>query len=203
MDRKKGRARWRKPYRRLLAFVMALIVSFSIMPQTTFAYIGAIRGNAKGDKLRTGNFENKKDGRKYIYLENDYIHFDLCISHSPKFGTSILQNVQKLAEVGKIAHTIPTSVMKDMKEDDLDSFGVQEIKHQISTPADLTLDEKYQGMNKVSFATLAERDSLEWRDVPTLAVKSYGRAKDYEGSLIEDGIYVSFLVQENREMLNP
>ncbi|MCR5282656.1 MAG: hypothetical protein K6E18_04750, partial [Lachnospiraceae bacterium] len=201
MDRKKGRARWRKPYRRLLAFVMALIVSFSIMPQTTFAYIGAIRGNAKGDKLRTGNFTSQKDRRGYVYLENDYIHFDLCVT--PRTGASLLQNMQYLTEVGKIAHTIPTSVMKDMKTDDLDSFGVQEIKHQISTPADLTLDEKYQGMNKVSFATLAETDSLEWRDVPTLAVKSYGRAKDYEGSLIEDGIYVSFLVQENREMLNP
>ncbi len=110
--------RRRRPTARLLAFVMALLLMLSVMPENTFAYIGAFRAKSTDSdkKLHTGTFEY--DGDTYMYIENEYLHFDICVDGKKHKDYA-----------GVMCHTIPTAQMDGYK--DLNSFGRQKMHYQI------------------------------------------------------------------------
>ncbi|MBR5407867.1 MAG: hypothetical protein IK111_09570 [Lachnospiraceae bacterium] len=120
--------RLKKAVKRILALLMAAIVLLTMAPDTVEAYIGAIREINETDPkeaLRTGTFDY--DGMKYMYIENDYIHFDICVDGAvfPLGATS----------VGVKGHTLPTAAItrdKDGNPVDLDKFGYQLFDHMVA-----------------------------------------------------------------------
>ncbi|MCR4692188.1 MAG: leucine-rich repeat domain-containing protein [Lachnospiraceae bacterium] len=119
MTRNQVRQRWN----RLLSFLMALIVLFMMSPQTVEAYIGAIRdissSTDQAKKMRSGRF--MYNGDMYMYIENDYIHFDVCV-----------QGLLHKNYTGVRCHTIPTALLEKDKKGNfikLDEAGYQVLTH--------------------------------------------------------------------------
>ena len=100
----------------ITAFLLALLMFFSL-PSAVYAYIGAV---VTGDSAVTHGVGLKDGNETYAYIENDYIHFDVCIAS---------RVVEHLGMVGSHAHTIPKSAYDtyDKKKYSLDDFGAQNI----------------------------------------------------------------------------
>ncbi|MCR4690278.1 MAG: Ig-like domain-containing protein [Lachnospiraceae bacterium] len=91
----------------LLAGILLLV-----QPASTFAYIGAICPN-NPEQVKYGNFVS--GGAKYTYMENEYLHFDICIDDT------------KPEMSGTVAHTIPM-VTLDKTYKNIDNAGRQVFK---------------------------------------------------------------------------
>ncbi|MCR5686072.1 MAG: hypothetical protein K6G81_11790, partial [Lachnospiraceae bacterium] len=139
--------------RQIMAFLMALLVTLTCAPQTALAYIGAVRDNSGSadETLKTGTFTY--NGDTYMYIENEYLHFDICVAS------------KKGERVGKYCHTIPTASLPrkngNKQYTNLDSFGVQTISHTIS---------------------VKRQHAGNWSDMSNIKVSSYSTAfvDDYE-----------------------
>ncbi|MCR5206911.1 MAG: hypothetical protein K6C14_00350 [Eubacterium sp.] len=99
----------------IIASLMALLMLFSV-PSAVYAYIGAIVPNDVG----TTHSTFKAGTETYAYLENDYIHFDICIAST--------NPANQMAMVGSKAHTVPRATMPSDKTK-LDAQGVQYLRY--------------------------------------------------------------------------
>ncbi len=126
----------KKTIRSLLSFLLTIVLAFA-QPLSTFGYIGAIIPKEDGEEAVVK--EVKIGGHKYAQIQNDYLHFDICID--PK----------DIEALGTVCHTAPTQTFK---ENEIRAIGYQYIEHKVSRVKDyagkfdkLTVDKinvKYQ-----------------------------------------------------------
>lgn len=99
----------------IIAVFMAALMFFSL-PSAVYAYIGAIIPNDQGTVR--GTFKSGND--TYAYIQNDFIHFDVCIAST--------NAVNQATIVGHKAHTVPMATMPADKTK-LDRQGVQYLRY--------------------------------------------------------------------------
>ena len=124
---------------RVLAVFMTLIMLLSNSIES-LAYIGPIISHEEVTK----HGEFTEGGVSYAYIQNEYIHFDICT------------DTGKLNWLGTMTHTVPTAVLKD-KFAGIDQNGRQLIKHQYVEASLVDMDKS--------------KNDIAWNDLTVKSIK--------------------------------
>ncbi|MCR5203160.1 MAG: hypothetical protein K6D02_08770 [Lachnospiraceae bacterium] len=120
MQKFKGKAKriMRRVGKSLLCCLVLSAMILTTMPTSALAYIGPIV--PEEEPFETGTY--KIGDTTYAYIQNEYIHFDVCVGGP---GDS----------VGVKSHTVPTYTL-DEKFSDIDKAGIQNLKLMHADPVE-------------------------------------------------------------------
>ncbi|MCR5418606.1 MAG: hypothetical protein K6E84_06795, partial [Lachnospiraceae bacterium] len=178
----------------LISFILAIVLVMA-EPLSAFGYIGAIVPPLTTDtETKVGKFA--ADGMEFAYLENDHIHFDICIG-STKANPEKKDDPYAYVftdKAGALCHTVPMETLEAGYKN-LDKNGRQIINHWVAPNLDaghtpgkytkLTVEEI-----KVRTNVVHERYPDSWdknkQEVYDEVQEEYVDAMTYSGELVVD-----------------